>query len=95
MTRRPVKAEYSYTGGLWAGPNSPEAISVLAIPGLVTCLSAQLAAEAGRLCARAQPEEGPGDAVGCRSARCFPVHLRTSALKPCRRAGHRGAAHGM
>jgi len=32
MAGRPVKAEYSYTGRLWAGPNSPEAISVLAIP---------------------------------------------------------------
>jgi hypothetical protein len=38
MTGRLVKAEYSYTDRLWADPNSPEAISVLAIPGLATCL---------------------------------------------------------
>ena len=87
MTGRPVKAEYGYTGGLWGGPNSPGAISVLAIPALVTCVM-RSAGRRGKTTARsARPEEGPGDAVGCQSARRLPVHLRTSAFESCRPPG--------
>src|ERR1700691_979295 len=53
----PVKAEYSYTGRLWADPNSSEAISVLAIPGLVTCLM-RSAGRRGKTTARSGAARG-------------------------------------
>ena len=94
MTGRPVKAEYGYTGGLWGGPNSPGAISVLAIPALVTCVM-RSAGRRGKTTLRSGAACGrPGDAVGCQPARCFPVHLRTSAFKSCRRAGQRAQHTG-
>src|ERR1700684_579145 len=72
----PVKAEYSYTGRLWADPNSSEAISVLAIPGLVTCLM-RSAGRRGKTTARSGAARGR--AWRCRGLSVGQVPSRTLA----------------
>src|SRR5208282_4236042 len=83
----PVKAEYSYTGRLWAGPNSPKTISVLAIPCRAPARWAQPAsrAEDGAL--------GPGPAKGL--AMPWAVGRRGAFPYTCaRRSSSRAAGPG-